>query len=300
MLNIIKEYYFDICRPIIKKEIPYILDCLAVGLVGEGSECFGYNDELSEDHDFGLRLYFWLNEKDEKSYGEELRNTIELFPKEYKGYKTINTRTGVYKIDDFYTNILNSDLPKNDIQWDKIEEHKFSLCTNGLIFEDNLGEFTRYRNVFLNGHPHNVKHKKIGEHLLVAGQTGQYNFLRSRIRKDNQLSYFCKAKYAESTANLIYLLNNKYRPFYKWLFRGLLDLDILGKQVSKLIDDLFIESDIEKELKIIEEIAILIINELKIQGYSNIDSNFLIDHCSCVLSKIDNIDLIKNGIQIKV
>ena len=39
-------------RPMLEKEFPQLLPYLAVGLFGQGSECFGFDDAVSRDHDF--------------------------------------------------------------------------------------------------------------------------------------------------------------------------------------------------------------------------------------------------------
>ena len=48
-------------------------DRIAVGLVGEGSDCFGFDDEISTDHDYELGFCMWLTEADFKKIGEPLQ-----------------------------------------------------------------------------------------------------------------------------------------------------------------------------------------------------------------------------------
>ena len=51
-LELSKLYFENIYLPELRKEFPELLERMAVGLAGEGSECFGYDDEISRDHDF--------------------------------------------------------------------------------------------------------------------------------------------------------------------------------------------------------------------------------------------------------
>ena len=53
------------------------------------------------------------------------------------------------------------------------------MCTNGEVFTDPAGEFTRIREALLGGYPEDLRRKKLASYLMSAAQSGQYNFLRS-------------------------------------------------------------------------------------------------------------------------
>ena len=52
-LELCELYYKEVGAPMIAGKFPGYEEKIAVGLVGDGSECFGYDDELSRDHDWG-------------------------------------------------------------------------------------------------------------------------------------------------------------------------------------------------------------------------------------------------------
>ena len=58
-------YYRSIGHPMIRERFADCEDRLAVGLVGPGSECFGFDDELSHDHDWGPAFCLWLTDQEE-------------------------------------------------------------------------------------------------------------------------------------------------------------------------------------------------------------------------------------------
>ena len=51
-LELSEKYFEEYGRPMLEEAFADILPYLAVGLFGSGSECFGYDDEVSRDHDF--------------------------------------------------------------------------------------------------------------------------------------------------------------------------------------------------------------------------------------------------------
>ena len=50
-LELAAAYFEEYGRPMLESEFPQLLPYLAVGLVGSGSECFGFDDDISRDHD---------------------------------------------------------------------------------------------------------------------------------------------------------------------------------------------------------------------------------------------------------
>ena len=51
-LEIAKAFYKEYGEPMLRDRFPSLIPYLAVGLMGRGSECFGFDDEVSRDHDF--------------------------------------------------------------------------------------------------------------------------------------------------------------------------------------------------------------------------------------------------------
>ena len=51
-LDLSRKYYETYGREMLERDFADILPYIAAGLVGQGSECMGYDDDLSQDHDF--------------------------------------------------------------------------------------------------------------------------------------------------------------------------------------------------------------------------------------------------------
>ena len=52
-VELARAYYEQFGKRMIREQFSEYADRIAVGLVGEGSECLGFDDMLSEDHDYG-------------------------------------------------------------------------------------------------------------------------------------------------------------------------------------------------------------------------------------------------------
>ena len=59
-LELSERYYNAYGRQMLETQFPQIIDQTAAGLVGQGSECFGFDDEISMDHDYGPSFCIWL------------------------------------------------------------------------------------------------------------------------------------------------------------------------------------------------------------------------------------------------
>ena len=86
-LDICRLYYEEYGRPMIEEKFPEYADRIAVGLVGEGSDCFGLDDEYSRDHDWGPSFCMWVSEDTYEKTGEKLKEAYNELPLEFMGYK---------------------------------------------------------------------------------------------------------------------------------------------------------------------------------------------------------------------
>ena len=282
-MEIARLYYESYGRSMLEEKYSDYADRIAVGLVGEGSECLGFDDETSWDHDFGPGFCMWLTGDDYEKIGAALQADYDALPKELPGIparKTMETgsgRVGVFCMDDFFRKYVGvPDVPKRGQQsfWLKVSREALRTVTNGEVFADPLGEFTARRRRF-SRYPEAVRLQKLALRLGEMAQTGQYNYPRMVKRDDKGASFMCLAGFVEAAVDGAYLLNDIYPPFYKWKFRGMEEFRCLGT-LGVLIEELLETQDRPDEAAaLIEKICGDFVQELRLQGLSSSDENFL-------------------------
>lgn len=242
-LELCRRYYEEYGRPMIAEQFRAYESVIAVGLVGKGSDCFGFDDTLSQDHDYGPRFVMWVTKKVYEEIGEELQEAYENLPKSFMGVERIETfhgrdRCGVMIIEDFYKNLLGFNLVgmlernnsggvsgKESMEtiksWLAVHDYALASAVNGEVFRDDEGIFTKYRNMLMEYYPKAVWYRKIAQTCALFSQNGQYNLPRMRMRGQLVAAELAKAECAKQAMKLYYLLNRTYAPHDKWLFKGM-------------------------------------------------------------------------------
>jgi hypothetical protein len=298
-LELAERFYEAHGRPLLAERFAAYQDRIAVGLVGEGSECYGFDDELSRDHDWGPGFCLWLTASDYEEIGADLQEGYDALPRDYAGHERrtegpcAGKRTGVFEITDFYRRFIRYDhVPAGLAQWRSLPETYLATATNGKVFTDPLGEFTAFRRGLLAFYPRDVWLKKLAARCATAGQTGQYNYGRCVARGELVAAHYALGSFIEAAISIVYILNKRYRPFYKWMHRGMKDLPLLGDSCYLLLAELCAETSGQDSFGrregIVEEISALIVEHLTFEGLSDCESDFLLDHAHAVQAKIEN------------
>ena len=85
-LELAEKYYETYGKSMLEEQFPQIRDQAAAGLVGYGSECFGFDDEISRDHDYGPSFCIWLPREIYREYGAEMQAAYDALPKEFMSF----------------------------------------------------------------------------------------------------------------------------------------------------------------------------------------------------------------------
>ena len=295
-----KELFNNHFMPRLKERYPECIGNFAAGLVGHGSECFGFDDEISLDHDVSNGFYIWLDEENDIKYGVKLfrvyKEVFEEFGKEY-GVKSGAAKRGVITITGFLENTIGTkELPESSFEWLKIPNYALANATNGESFYDGNGIFTKAIDHLKNEMPNDVKLKKISASLALAAQSGQYNFMRTVGHGEFGAASLAIGEFVQNIAEVIFLLNGKYAPYYKWMIKSLYKLAILNDIAPKLeflLCEATSKDTAKQKLEVIEEISAKVIEELKNQKLSESNSDYLEHHAFSVASKIRD-EVLKN------
>ncbi len=240
-LALCKQYYETYVRPMIEAQFGAYADKIAVGLVGEGSDCFGYDDELSRDHDWGPDVCLWVTDETYEQIGEALQQAYEQLPDTFLGYKRTrsargNGRRGVLTISTFYRRLLQAD-EWEEIDWQQVSDASLAAAVNGDIFRDEEGVFSAFREKLLQGYPEQIRYLKLAESVARFSQTGQYNYARMLGRGDSVTARILLADCMKEAMKLQHYIEGKYPPHNKWLYRSLQDT-AGGKKLCEFLNAL--------------------------------------------------------------
>lgn len=306
-LALAKRMWLEYGKPMIANHYPQYQGRIAAGLVGHGSECYGFDDNLSHDHDFGPGFCLWLTDEDYAHIGERLQADYDALPNRLLGFgprqstpraQGAGRRVGVFRIGDFFESVTGyrtAPAADHPHEWLMLDEATLAAATNGQVFADPLGAFSKTRQGF-KLMPDDVRLSLISRRLGMISQAGQYNLPRMLRRGDGSAAWMSVSMFADAVSSLVFLINTPvsagYAPYYKWRFAALRRLSarmgtrlagVCGKveQVLRLAgvacyDDSGHAQDAASAMDaLIDAICADIVAELKREGLTDSDERFL-------------------------
>ena len=298
-LELARGYYEEFGRPMLEKDFADILPYLAIGFVGSGSEHYGFDDEISRDHDFEPGFCIFLPDEDtvDRKRAFQLERAYAKLPKEYAGVKrrTLSpvggNRHGVMRTADFYTKAVGD--PEGSLsvgQWLSIPDYALAEAVNGEVFYDVYGEFSAIRERIIHM-PEDIRLKRIAGNLLVMAQSGQYNFSRCMKRGEPEAAQLACTEFVNAAMKVCFHLRGRYMPYYKWSFRALRQLDGIEGLAERLSVLLLCDNRTAADEKIeaIEDAASQLISELRDKKLTKALSGELEEHAYSVN------DMIRDG-----
>lgn len=301
-LELSRSFYETHGRPMLEREFSDLLSYLAVGLFGQGSECFGYDDEISQDHDFEPGFCIFLPEESliDRRREFQLERAYAKLPREFQGFSRPvlqpvgGPRRGVFRTADFFTRLVGSPNGVLNLnQWLSIPEQALAEATNGEIYHDEYGEVSRIRSV-LSVLPEDVRLKRLAGNLLLMGQAGQYNYARCLSHGETAAAQLAAAEFVRRTLSAVFLLNRRYQPYYKWSFRALRELPALSKLAQPLEMLLSTGNDAriaQEKVSQIEAISESVTALLRAQSLTDLQSADLERHSYAVNDRIADAEL---------
>lgn len=228
-LELARGYWETFGLPMIREQFPEYEGIIAAALTGSGSECYGFDDEFSQDHDFepGFCLFMPGEEIVDRRTAFLMERAYAKLPAEYEGFRRQKMnpvggqRHGVFRIDEYFTEKIG--CPAGELtaeRWLRLPEYALAEAVNGEVFWDDAGLLTDCRKR-LREMPEDIRRKRLAGRLLLMAQSGQYNYRRCLLHGETGAAQLAAGEFVRNTLSVLFLLNRAYMPYYKWSFRAL-------------------------------------------------------------------------------
>ena len=276
-MELARAYWEEYGRPMIREQFPEYEGVMAVGLTGSGSECYGFDDETSRDHDFEPGFCVFLPGEDvvDRRTAFLMERAYAKLPGEFRGFSRQKMgpvgghRHGIFRMAEYFTEKIGCPVEEMTGEtWLRTPEYAFAEAVNGEIFQDGPGIMTEARET-LSRIPEDVRRKRLAGRLLIMAQSGQYNYRRTLAHGETGAAQLAAGEFVRSAMSAWFLLAGKWMPYYKWSFRALRELpggEDLARSLEWLITTENGEGLAEDKYYAMEGIAAEVIERLQEQG----------------------------------
>jgi hypothetical protein len=237
-LELSRRFFQEAVQPLLAKNFPDLR--YAAALIGPGSEVYGFDTEMSIDHDWGPRSFLFVRDEDKgqrDAIGDllsyQLPTTFANFPVSFPAPVSpeirvmtrplagpVKHRIITITVHDFVRIHLGYDLaqPLEAVDWLTCPSHRLGELVAGEVYHDEVGELTAVRERFA-WYP-----RDIWLHLLAADwqRIGQEEHLMPRAGYvgDELGSALIGSRLVRDIMHLCFLLEKQYAPYAKWFGTG--------------------------------------------------------------------------------
>ncbi|HUT80654.1 MAG TPA: DUF4037 domain-containing protein [Candidatus Bathyarchaeia archaeon] len=313
-LELNRIFFSSIIKPILNRNYPKLN--YSAARIGFGSDVLGFDTVRSMDHDWGLRLELFLEEKDYLELKDEILYCFSNeLPHEFHGYSTcfgepdekgvrvnefhtkglVNHRIEIHTIDSFFQKFLGlqpySDLSVFD--WLSFPEQRLLAITSGAVYYDGLMKLSEIREKF-SYYPNEIwlylmmkQWSIIAEEMAFPGRAAELkDELGLQILVTNQIAKLMK---------LCFLMEKRYAPYSKWLGTAFSKLNCSTK-----LSPIFRKALVEKEWSKKQEFLVkaytfvaTIHNDLQITDSIEIKITPFHDRPYLIINAVDFIEAIR-------
>ncbi len=231
-LDLAREYYGAVVEPLLDRWCPGL--SYAAARIGSGSEVLGLDDDMSTDHDWGLRLQLFVDHDvitpTTAVLDRHLPETFRGFPVRLVFTGQVAPRLGIdaTTIGKFGRARLGFDATESpSIQdWLSVSGQAVLEMTSGAVFRDPNARLSQLR-ANLSWYPDDLWYyliacdwQRLDQELALMARAG--------YRGDDLGSAIIAARLTDIAIHLAFLLSRKWPPYSKWRGTALAQLPIAG------------------------------------------------------------------------
>jgi hypothetical protein len=236
-IELSRRFYDEVVAPWLAREFPGLPH--AAALIGYGSELLGFDDAMSQDHNWGPRVWLYLAEVDFAAHADALVAAFAAAaPETFEGapiggfgrpgrsaagpHWRSDARHGleVRTLEGLTGDVLGTgvDAPLSNRAWLGLADQWLLEITAGAVFHDDDGRLTALRER-LAWPPRDVwlyklacQWRRLAEEQAFVGRAG--------LVGDELGSRVIAARLARDVMRMAFLIERRYAPYPKWFGSG--------------------------------------------------------------------------------